>query len=147
MLYGKSAWDNLSEADKEAKITGTLAQAFSAAKSGTLPAGASIKDYWWSMLSPSLTPAGYASFTNNDWIPNRIAAAERTWGMSFDYQKATTGGGGGGGVPQILNTDGTITPAGTTSSNWQLYAGIGLILATIGFVVYKQMNKPKTKNQ
>ncbi|MEI7726475.1 MAG: hypothetical protein WCK09_15305 [Bacteroidota bacterium] len=137
MLYGKSAWDNLGEAEKESKITGTLAQAFVAAKSGTLPAGASIKDYWWSMFSPSMTPASYNSFTNNDWIPNRIGDAERTWGMSFDYKQASTDTGGGDNPPK---DDSLVPPPGPSSSDWQLYAGIGIILAAIGFVVYKKMN-------
>ncbi|MEI7727523.1 MAG: hypothetical protein WCK09_20610 [Bacteroidota bacterium] len=141
MLYGKSPWDSLSEADKESKIASTLAEAFTSAKNGTLPAGASIKDYWWSMFSPSMTPAGYNSFTNNDWIPNRIGDAERKYGLSFDYSLPITyvpEKKPGDSDPPVLAPSGPT--AGPTSSSWQLYAGIGIILVTIGFVVYKKMN-------
>ena len=137
MLHGDK-WSGMNDATKTSTIDNTLSQAFATAKTGGLQPGQRIQDYWWSLLSPSLTSAGYDSFmAANEWIKNHISVAEKNYMLSFDYAMPSVVAPGT--IPGTI--PGTVPAPASTSTTWQVYAGIALVLAAVGFIVYKKMKK------
>jgi len=156
MLQGATSWDNLSDDQKEKTIESTLTIAFNAGKNKTLPKDMTIKWKWWGLMG-SYTyafPEMYDKFMvdNSDWIPNRIAAKERQYELSFDYKQplsdypATTDP-----TTTTTTTTGTTTnlpvattPDATKGMDWKVMAGIGVAAALGLYLLYNILNKPKS---
>ena len=131
-----STWDSGDEGRKDGIISDTLYKTFEAGKKKTIKTGWSLRNQWWDLMSPQYSYDTYDNFMAEEgyWINNRIRLLEETYGLSFDS------------IPNPANTpaakEGTVdSPPAIASSDWQLYAGIGLIIAVIGIVVYKKIIK------
>lgn len=147
-----STWDSGNEGRKEGIISDTLYKTFEAGKKKTIKTGWSLRNQWWDLMSPQYSYDTYDNFMGEEgyWIRPRILVLEGTYGLSFDSipnpvvdtpapDPAAKGPGAGSGPGA---KEGTVDkPPAIASADWQLYAGIGLILAVIGIVVYKKVIK------
>ncbi len=154
-MFGKlSTWDSGDEGRKDGIISDTLYKTFEAGKKKTIKTGWSLRNQWWDLMSPQYSYDTYDNFMAEEgyWINNRIQLLETSYGLSFDSipnpvadtpvpDPAASGPGSGSGTGANEGTTNKTIATVATSSDWQLYAGIGLILAVIGIVVYKKVIK------
>ena len=146
---GKSSWSQFDDAQKEKFVADGLKEAYRMAAAGELGTSGRVVDAFAAIVQHVAPGPDWDTFysQNSDWLPNRIAAAEKLYGHPFNSKPAdwapttpTTPPG------QTTNTTGILTLPGISQSSFGTFGIIGVIvLVGIGsFMLYDAVKRKQT---